>query len=138
MEQIFSRKEEKKREIKKIAQENFKLWAELLKTKDPKQVANLYSNGATFLPTVSPDFKKGPAEAEEYFEHFLQKNPEGKIIEEEIQLLAEDAYLHSGMYDFEIDKNSKRAIVNARFSFVWKKGLDGQWKIIHHHSSVRP
>lgn len=138
MEQIFPKKEKMEQETKKAAQENFKLWAELLKTKDPKKFAGLYSEDATFLPTVSPDFKKGLAEAEEYFEHFLQKNPEGKIIEEEIQPLTENMYLHSGMYDFEIDKNSERIVVNARFSFVWKKESDGQWRIIHHHSSVRP
>lgn len=138
MEQIFPKKEEKKREIEKIAQENFKLWAELLKAKKLKQIAQLYSEDATFLPTVSPDFKKGSAEAEEYFEHFLQKNPEGKIIEEEIQLLTENAYLHSGMYDFEIDGNGGKTVVNARFSFVWEKNSNGQWKIIHHHSSVKP
>jgi uncharacterized protein (TIGR02246 family) len=125
-------------EIDKIAQENFSLWAESLLTKDPKKVAELYSEDCTFLPTVSPEFKKGIAGAEEYFKHFLEKNPEGKIIEEAIQSISEDNYLHSGMYNFEIDKDGSRATVEARFSFVWQKGEDGKWKIIHHHSSVRP
>jgi len=125
-------------EVKEIAKENFSLWAGSLLTKDPKKVAELYSEDCTFLPTVSLEFKKGIPGAEEYFKHFLEKNPEGKIVEEVIQSISEDNYLHSGMYNFEVDKDGSRATVEARFTFVWRKEPDGKWKIIHHHSSARP
>lgn len=123
--------------IKEIARENFSSWTKALQTGEPKKVAELYSEDATFLPTMSPEFKRGKSGTEEYFEHFLKKNPDGEIKKEEIQPLGENAYLHSGMYDFEVDKNGSRDVVEARFSFVWKKE-DGKWKIIHHHSSVKP
>ena len=42
-----------------IAKQNFKTWSESLTTKDPKAVAELYTSDATFLPTVSGEFKKG-------------------------------------------------------------------------------
>ncbi len=128
----------KEMEINEIAQENFKVWAESLKTKDPKKVAELYSDDATFLPTVSGEFKHGQEEAEGYFQHFLEKNPEGKIVAETIQPLGENVYLQSGLYNFQVDKNGSRGVVEARFSFVWKKESDEKWKITHHHSSVRP
>jgi uncharacterized protein (TIGR02246 family) len=124
---------------RKIARENFMHWSNALKTGDPKKVAELYYNDATFLPTVSDKFKRGQTGAEEYFKHFLEKNPFGEIMEDEVQLLGPDSYLHSGFYNFEVDDGKGgREIVKARFSFVWKKNQKGEWKILHHHSSVKP
>jgi len=126
-------------EIEKVAEENFKTWADSLLTKDPQKVADLYAEDATFLPTLSPDFKLGKSETKEYFEHFLLKNPEGEIKSEVVQDLGRFCYLHSGLYDFEVNGlDGKRNPVEARFSFVWRKDSDGKWRIIHHHSSVRP
>ena len=48
-----------------------------------------------------------------------------------------NAYLHSGLYTFELGDADARTPVEARFSYVWRK-VDGMWKISHHHSSVRP
>lgn len=131
-------KKDSNMEIKEIARQNFEKWANALLTKDPKKVAEFYSEDNTFLPTVSGEFKHGIEGAEGYFKHFLEKNPEGKVVEEAIQALGENSYLHSGMYNFELDKDGSRSTVEARFSFVWRKEEDGNWKIIHHHSSVRP
>jgi uncharacterized protein (TIGR02246 family) len=117
-----------------LAQENFKRWVDALLTKDPKIVAGLYADDSTFLPTVSDEFKKGRAEAEQYFQHFLEKNPKGTIIDEEVQAISSNCYLHSGMYNFELTQGK----VEARFTFVWQKNEQGEWQIIHHHSSVKP
>lgn len=125
-------------EIQELAKENFAKWNDTLQTKDAKQVAALYTEDATFLPTVSGEFKKGQLGAEQYFHHFLEKDPTGVVVDEEVQSLSDDYYLHSGMYNFEVGPADKREIVEARFSFVWKKDANGDWKITHHHSSVRP
>lgn len=125
--------------IKKIVVgENFSKWKNALQAKYPKKVAELYAENSTFLPTVSGEFKKGQSGAEEYFKHFLEKNPAGEIIQEEAQILGDDCYLHSGMYNFEIGPDDNRQVIEARFSFVWKMDNQGEWKIIHHHSSVKP
>ena len=126
------------KEIREIAEENFSNWAEMLKTKDPKQVAEFYSKDATFLPTLSSEFKKGQKGVEEYFEHFLEKSPTGKVIEDAVQPLNKDTYLHSGLYNFEVGPEEARSIVEARFTYVWKRDENGKWKIIHHHSSLKP
>lgn len=126
-------------ELTETAKANMSLWLETLGTKDPKKVAAIYTEDATFLPTVSGDFKRGKKGAEEYFEHFLAKNPEGEVTEEVIASMGEDAYLHCGMYTFKLDDgDGGRTTVQARFSYVWKKNGDNEWKINHHHSSVRP
>jgi len=124
--------------MQEIASRNFGIWNSTLQTGNPKEVAALYMANATFLPTTSEEFKKGQYGAKEYFEHFLIKNPMGKIIQEEVQILGTDCYLHSGMYDFGVGPGDDRQIIEARFSFVWKKDDQGEWKIVHHHSSAKP
>jgi len=125
--------------IKKIAEENFKRWNEALKIRDSHKVAELYSNRNTFLPTLSGDFKKGQDGTVEYFKHFLQKNPTGEIIESEVQISEDGKTLvHSGMYNFETGEKNEREIIKARFTFVWQKNENNEWKIIHHHSSLKP
>lgn len=128
---------EKEMNFEQIARENFETWNKALLSKDPEMVASLYSDDNTFLPTLSPDFKSGKEGAKEYFEHFLEKNPEGEIVQDKVQVLSDNTYLHSGMYNFTVGKD-QREVVEARFSYVWRKNDDGQWQIIHHHSSVRP
>lgn len=123
---------------KDIVMQNFTKWNDALLTKDPKTIANLYTDDATFLPTMSEEFKKGVRDAESYFIRFVAKDPTGTIIEEETQTLSDNCYLHSGIYDFEVGPKADRYVVHARFSFVWQKDDLGEWKIIHHHSSARP
>lgn len=125
-------------ELLSIARENFKKWNTSLQTKDPMVVAELYTIDSTFLPTVSGEFKKGQNGAQEYFTHFLQKDPFGKITDEEVQELDDNHYLHSGMYTFEVGPVDNRQTVSARFTYVWRKGEAGEWKVILHHSSMRP
>jgi uncharacterized protein (TIGR02246 family) len=135
---FVERGDEEKDKILETAKKNSAFWLNTLLSKNEKEMASLYADDNTFLPTISPDFKKGALGAEEYFKHFLEKNPKGMIVEDAVQPLDEKKYLHSGMYDFEVDSNGKREIVHARFSFVWRKESNGDWKIIHHHSSIRP
>lgn len=124
--------------LKEKAKELFQIWNEALQTGDKKEVAKLYTDDNAFLPTLSGDFKKGISGAEEYFEHFLEKKPFGKIIAEEVSG-NEDLIIHSGLYDFEVDDLSEgRVNVEARFTFVYKKMKDGKYKILHHHSSLKP
>lgn len=124
--------------MQNIATNNFKRWNDALQTRDPAQVAALYTTDNSFLPTLSPEFKHGLDGAAAYFHHFLAKHPFGTIIDEQVQALGENAYIHSGMYDFEIGPDDTRSVAHARFTYVWVKDVSGEWKIAHHHSSLRP
>ena len=121
------------------AQDNFKRWNDALQTKDPKKVAALYSaTDLSFLPTVSPEFiKDGGKPTEEYFVEFIKKQPFGEITADDVKSFGPDAYLHTGMYTFMTGPEDARAPVEARFSYMWRK-IEGQWKIVHHHSSATP
>jgi hypothetical protein len=89
------------------------------------------------LPTVSPDFIRDSHSTREYFINFLKKLPEGTITADNVQSYGEDAYLHTGMYTFMTGPADDRTPVQARFSYMWRK-IEGEWKIVHHHSSALP
>jgi uncharacterized protein (TIGR02246 family) len=126
-------------EIEKIAKKNFSRWQEALATGNPEAVANLYAPEATFLPTLSAEFKREPSGVQDYFKHFLKKTPSCKIVEEAVQKLGPACYLHSGLYNFEVGPVDCRQTVEARFSFVWRKNpQEEKWQIVHHHSSLSP
>ena len=149
-------------DLKKVGKKNFKAWNDALATQDPKKVAAMYikegEGELSFLPTVSPSHVKKMPEVEDYFKEFVKKNPAGTITDEVFQMfdsggttltaLGGDgqpgavptrvlAYLHTGMYTFELDQPGGRSPVSARFSYMWKK-VGEDWKITHHHSSVQP
>ena len=120
-------------------QANFKSWNDALQTKDPAAVASMYSaRHLSFLPTVSPAHIRDFEGTESYFTAFVAKDPFGTVTDESVQVYENgSAYLHSGMYTFDLGQGSDRAPVEARFSYMWRLE-DGAWKITHHHSSVRP
>ena len=121
------------------AQANFRSWNDALQTKDPATVARLYSpRDLSFLPTVSPMHISKMEDTNDYFTAFVKKDPFGTITDESVQVYDNgNAYLHSGMYTFDLGQGIARAPVEARFSYMWRLE-DDAWKISHHHSSVRP
>ena len=122
-----------------IAKELFDKWNNLLQTKNKNKVVEMYSEDATFLPTLSGKLKRGIKGAIEYFEHFLTKNPQGTIIESVVQESNDKGtIIYSGLYDFEVGVDDARESIRARFTYVFQKNLKNEWKIIHHHSSLRP
>eukprot|EP00798_Chlamydomonas_sp_ICE-L_P019503 gene19503-biopygen28345 len=116
----------------------FDRWNAALQTKDPKQVAALFAKDGVLLPTVSNRVRTSPGEIEEYFSNFLQLQPNGKIDDSNVRLLAEDTAINSGVYTFDLVKDGKPAKVQARYSFTYKRLDDGQWYIVDQHSSGMP
>ena len=126
-------------DFSKMASENFSKWVHAVKELDVEGILYLYSEEATFLPTISSDFKQGKGSVRSYFENFFKNAPVCKKIQDVVQPLNEDAYLQSGFYDFILyNKDGSLATIRARFTFVWKKEEGGMWRIIHHHSSTLP
>lgn len=125
-------------DLVQVARENFRVWNEALKSRDAERISALYTDNATFLPTISDELKAGIAGENDYFIHFMEKEPIGKIIEDVIQPINEDTYVHCGMYNFTVGPKTDREVVKARFTFVWMKDEDGNWQIVHHHSSLKP
>lgn len=111
----------------------FNLWNDALHTGDPQQVAARYTKDAVLLPTLSDTARYTTDGIADYFVHFLEKKPDGKILEGNVKIgpnWAQDA----GIYEFTFADGSS---VQGRYSFVYAYE-HGEWKISNHHSSIMP
>lgn len=115
----------------------FDQWNLALATLDPAKVTARYWPNAVLLPTVSNTPRTNPALIQDYFEHFLQKHPRGHIETRTIDVGCNLA-IDMGTYTFSLMDDSGRVNeVFARYTYVYE-ARDGQWKIVHHHSSAMP
>ena len=62
----------------------FGLWNDALHTLDPATVAKRYAKEGVLLPTLSDVPRNDVEGIKDYFVHFLEKKPDGKILEGEI------------------------------------------------------
>jgi uncharacterized protein (TIGR02246 family) len=123
---------ESKEEIAKL----FGKWNDALQSGKPEEVLKLYAKDAILLPTVSNKVRHNHAEIKDYFEHFVEMKPSGKIDEQNIRIFGPVA-INSGVYTFTLTKDGKQTQVRARFTFVYHKEGD-RWVIVEHHSSAMP
>ncbi len=115
----------------------FDRWNSSLKTRKPSEVVKNYASDAILLPTISNKVRHNSQEMKDYFEHFLQQKPVGKIDEQNIRIYC-DVAIDSGRYTFSIvDKNGTKSKVKARYTFVYRK-IGDKWLIEEHHSSTMP
>ena len=115
----------------------FSVWNDALATLDSDKVAQCYSKDAVLLPTVSDSPRAGTAAIKDYFDAHLLKKPQGRILKSWIKvgecgLWAQD----NGIYEFTMGTTGD--VVKARYTFVYALEDNGEWKIVHHHSSVMP
>lgn len=116
----------------------FDRWNSALQTGDVKKVVNLYAPDAVLQPTVSNQVRTTPAQIQDYFDHFLALKPVGQINYREIRQLGSNVAMDSGVYTFTLtEANGQTRHVQARYTFVYEQ-VDGQWKILNHHSSAMP
>lgn len=112
----------------------FDRWNESLKTGDRYKVVANYASKSVLLPTVSSKPRFTVEEKADYFQHFLENQPEGRIDSRTIELDCNTA-IDEGLYSFTFQKTG--VTVKARYTFTYK--WDGkQWLITSHHSSKLP
>merc|ERR1712232_711880 len=112
----------------------FQLWNGALATLDSSKVAARYSKEAVLLPTVSDVPRTDNALITDYFDGFLQKQPQGEILSGDI-ITGNNWAQDAGVYEFTMGVDGSK--VKGRYSFVYVFE-DGEWKISHHHSSIMP
>lgn len=112
----------------------FDRWNKSLQTGDPHKVVANYAERSILLPTVSNKPRLTPAEKEDYFHHFLENRPSGKIDLRFVEIGCNTA-VDAGLYTFTFAKTG--AVASGRYSYTYR--WDGsQWLITSHHSSVMP
>jgi uncharacterized protein (TIGR02246 family) len=112
----------------------FDRWNQSLQTGDPHRVVANYAAKSILLPTVSNKPRLTAAEKEDYFHHFLEKHPSGKIDMRFIDIDCNTAF-DAGLYTFTYATTGE--VVHARYTYTYR--WDGaQWLITSHHSSGMP
>jgi uncharacterized protein (TIGR02246 family) len=114
----------------------FDKWNAALQTGKAEEVVKLYAPDAILLPTVSNKVRHNHEEIKDYFVHFLENKPVGKINEQNIRTYG-DVAINSGVYTFTLTKQGKPSEVRARYTFVYHRQGD-RWLIVEHHSSMMP
>ncbi|MFF4735172.1 SgcJ/EcaC family oxidoreductase [Streptomyces sp. NPDC001262] len=116
----------------------FDRWNAALASGNANRVANLYAPDAVLLPTVSSEIRYTRAARVDYFKHFLENKPVGRIQERRIKILSRDDAVDTGLYEFTLtNKDGSKSKVDARYTFVYE-WCRGKWLIVNHHSSAVP
>lgn len=105
------------------------------KTSD--SIANLYNNDAVLHGTLASDLAEGKDAIKEYFDVLLENDNISVEIDNNTVKNNDSTVSNSGVYTFSLDKDGKTRQLNARYSFIYAKDNDGEWKIVNHHSSRR-
>ena len=130
---VFARSETCHATTEKEIASLFDRWNGSLRTGDPKKVVANYAKSSVLLPTVSNKPRMTPDQKEDYFKHFLENKPVGKIDSRTIEIECNTA-IDVGLYTFTFGDGSQ---VKARYTYTYK--WDGhQWLITSHHSSAMP
>ena len=112
----------------------FDRWNRSLQTGDAHRVVANYAERSILLPTVSDKPRLTPAEKEDYFEHFLEDGPSGKIDLRTVEIGCNSA-VDAGLYTFTFAKTGSR--VSGRYTFTYRWN-GSEWLITSHHSSAMP
>lgn len=112
----------------------FDRWNASLATGQPKAVVANYDAESILLPTLSNKPRLTAAEKEDYFVHFLENQPQGRIDQRHIQIGCNTA-LDAGLYTFTFAKNGQSASGRYSYTYRWN---GKEWLITHHHSSLMP
>ncbi len=120
----------------RLAEGLFERWNEALRSGNAQRVSRCYAEDAVLLPTVSNVPRLSRSEIQDYFEHFLQKKPLGKVNQRNVKLGC-NKITDAGVYTFRIIDGGRTEYVPARYTFVYEN-RDGKWLIAHHHSSLMP
>jgi hypothetical protein len=112
----------------------FDRWNASLQTGSAHKVVANYAKHSILLPTVSNRPRLTPEEKEDYFHHFLESQPSGKIDLRFIAIGCNTA-VDAGLYTFTLARTGVK--INGRYSFTYR--WDGSdWLITSHHSSAMP
>lgn len=135
---VAANPEESKKEVAATTQK----WIDTVTSGKPTvvdEVVALYSPDAILWATVSEQRRDTPQELRDYFEVFAKlPNLKAKGYKPVIRVY-DNVAINSGYYTFTYDgKGGKKKVVPARYTFVYRKGNDGKWMIVDHHSSAIP
>lgn len=114
--------------------ELFNRWNRSLQTGNAHLVVANYAERSILLPTLSNKPRITASEKEDYFEHFLENEPVGKIDFSFIEIGCNSA-VDTGLYTFSFRKTGATVAARYTYAYMWN---GKQWLIASHHSSLMP
>lgn len=121
------------------AKDQLQKWGNALLTQNSDTVSQLYAEDATLKPTLDPEHKQNRAAIKGYFDSFLQKGPQCKLLEDanlRVRVLSEQLILFTGKYEFTLTQQNNDAVI-ADFVFLYQfNSNQNKWEIIKHSSSL--
>jgi hypothetical protein len=112
----------------------FDRWNQSLMTGNPGKVLVNYAERSMLLPTMSNQPRLTSAEKQDYFRHFMEDRPSGKIDMRFIEIGCNTA-LDAGLYTFTFARTGEE--ISGRYSFTYRWN-GSKWLITSHHSSAMP
>lgn len=113
-------------------------WGDAFNSRQLENILSQYAPHAVFWGTGSQTLRDDPAEVRDYFKSTPDRpNVRVAIGEHRVRAFG-DIGISTGFYTFSNSENGKATIKPARFSFVFQKQSNGEWKLVDHHSSTIP
>ncbi len=120
-----------------MAENLLKKWEVCLNNGDLSGIVSLYTDNAVLWGTFSDIIRDNPELIREYFQNlFERKNLKVTFGSSNLRSFG-SAAIYSGEYEFSYEEGGVVSCP-ARFSFVFYKERNEQYKIIDHHSSLIP
>jgi hypothetical protein len=114
------------------------LWASFFNAKNLDGILDTYASNGVLLATFNKDILQGRDNIRPYFIDLFKKENLRVIFEPNcIVTHLEEGYVISGNYTFSFTENGVLNQEDARYSYVVEM-RGNQFKIVNHHSSVRP
>ena len=102
-------------------------------------VMKQYANDAVMFDAAHPNLSTDRAVQTGWARDFVSMKPANyRVPDRQIQLLGPDAFISSGTEMFTIESGAARPTISARFTDVFQRQRDGNWKIVHEHISMPP
>lgn len=111
----------------------FERWNKSVQSGDPQQVVANYAPKSVLLATLANKPLLTREDKLNYFTHFLEKKPSGKIDAHTVEIDCNTA-VDAGLYTFTFGDGQQ---LQARFTYTYKWN-GKKWLITSHHSSMLP
>lgn len=114
-------------------------WVTGFNAGDVEATAGLYSPDATLFGTVSPSLTLRPEDVRAYFAAVAKSKMQVRLLDApSVMKIADKAAVLAGLYEFSGPRaDGQNFVIPARYSFT-VANFDGQWRIVHQHSSPQP
>jgi len=112
-------------------------WRAAYDSRDAGRITAMYEKSAVLWGTTSKTIAASPEAIADYFKDAaLRPNARVVFTEQNVRVLGDVAF-DSGLYTFKDIRDGREISNPARYSMVFQR-KQGNWMLVHHHSSRLP